>query len=90
MSILRQMLSELRKHFGVKRIGAFGSFVHGEEGARSDIDMLAEFVRVPTLFEFLHLQRHLSRIAGRKVDLVVKSALKPAIGKRILEETIYL
>jgi predicted nucleotidyltransferase len=92
VSILRRHLPELQERFGVKTMGLFGSFVHGEERPSSDIDILAEFERerAPTLFEFVRLQRQLSRIVGKKVDLVMKSALKPAIGKRILEETVYL
>ncbi len=90
VSILRRHLPELQERFGVKTMGLFGSFVHGEERPGSDIDILAEFERAPTLFEFVRLQRQLSRIVGKKVDLVMKSALKPAIGKRILEETVYL
>ena len=90
VSILRRHLPELQERFGVKTMGLFGSFVHGEERPRSDIDILAEFERAPTLFEFVRFQRQLSGIVGRRVDLVMKSALKPAIGKRILEETVYL
>jgi len=90
VSILRRHLPELQERFGVRTMGLFGSFVHGKERPSSDIDILAEFERAPTLFEFVRLQRQLSGIVGRRVDLVMKSALKPAIGKRILEETVYL
>ena len=47
-----------------------------------------EFQRVPTLFEFVRLERHLGRHLGVKVDLVMKTALKPAIGRYILEEVV--
>ena len=40
------------------------------------------------MFEFVRLERHLTAILGVKVDLVMKSALKPEIGKRILSEVV--
>lgn len=86
---LRQHLPELRERYGVKSLGVFGSYVRGEQNRRSDIDVLVEFEQAPTLFEFVRLQRRLSQITGVKVDLVMRSALKPAIGERILEEVMY-
>lgn len=36
------------------------------------------------------LGRELSAIIGKKVDLVMKRALKPRIGEHILREAIYI
>jgi predicted nucleotidyltransferase len=47
-----------------------------------------EFDRAPTFFEFIALEDDLSRLLGVKVDLVMKSALKPRIGERILSEVV--
>jgi len=38
------------------------------------------------LFKFIELENDLSELLGTKVDLVMKTALKPNIGKRILSE----
>lgn len=54
------------------------------------MDILVEFKEPISLIEFVALERHLSEIIGRKVDLVMRSALKPRIGKRILKEVRYL
>jgi predicted nucleotidyltransferase len=88
MAALRDRLPELRERYGVRSLGIFGSYVRGEQGKRSDLDILVEFDRVPTLFEFVRLERHLSQQLGVKVDLVMKSALKPTIGRYILEEVV--
>ncbi|MFQ6107204.1 MAG: nucleotidyltransferase family protein [Thermoplasmata archaeon] len=80
----------LRKRFKVERIGVFGSFVKGEEKEGSDVDMLVEFREPISLIEFVALERYLSELIGRRVDLVTKSALKPRIGSRILKEVRYL
>ncbi len=83
---LRGVLPELEQGYGVKTLGVFGSYVRGDSSRRSDLDLLVEFNRVPTMFEFVRLERHLSAKLGVKVDLVMKSALKPEIGKRIQNE----
>jgi predicted nucleotidyltransferase len=88
LSTLRGQLSELREGYGVRRLGVFGSYVRGENRPRSDLDLLVEFDRVPTLFEFVRLERHLTTILGVKVDLVMKTALKREIGRRILAEVV--
>jgi hypothetical protein len=42
------------------------------------------------LFEFLDLREFLESRLNAKVDLVMESALKPAIGRRILSEVEYV
>ena len=81
---LKGVLPELEEGYGVKTLGVFGSYARGESRRRNDLDLLVEFSRVPTMFEFVRLERHLTVNLGVKVDLVMKSALKPEIGKRIL------
>ena len=88
--VLSEHKGELRERFKVKEIGIFGSFVRGEQGKRSDIDILVEFEEPPSLFEFMDLEDYLSKLLGLKVDLVTREALKPRIGERILREVIYL
>ena len=88
ISRLRQNLPEIRERYGVRSLGIFGSYVRGQQRKRSDLDVLVEFDVAPTLFGYLDLQEHLSNLLGVKVDLVMKKALKPAIGERILAEVI--
>ncbi|MBI4493812.1 MAG: nucleotidyltransferase family protein [Chloroflexi bacterium] len=88
LGTLRAHLPELGERYAVKKLGVFGSYVRGQQRKRSDIDILVEFERAPTLFEFVDLQQHLGALLGVKVDLVMKSALRPAIGERILAEVV--
>jgi predicted nucleotidyltransferase len=85
---LRDQLPELRARYSVRSLGIFGSYVRGEQERGSDLDLLVDFDRVPTLFEFVRLERHLSQQLGVPVDLVMKTALKPTIGRYILEEVV--
>lgn len=87
---LHKHMSTLRDQYGVGRIGLFGSFVRGEQHPESDIDLLVEFVRPVGFFKFMELENQLSEILGAKVDLVTRNALKPRIGKRILDEVKYV
>ena len=88
IKLLRQLLPDLRLSFGVRSLGIFGSYVRGQQRRKSDIDILVDFDREPTLFGFIRLENRLSSELGLKVDLVMKDALKPAIGRHILREVI--
>jgi hypothetical protein len=90
IGILRRNKTYLEEIYHVGSIGIFGSCRRGEEHEGSDVDLLVEFSEVPGIFGFLRLERYLSEILGRPVDLVEKSALKPRIGRRILNEVIYV
>ena len=87
---LAQHKEELRQKYKVQEIGVFGSYAKGGQRKRSDVDILVEFAEPIGLFEFMDLERHLSELVDGKVDLVMKSALKPRIGRHILEEVKYI
>lgn len=88
--IIRRNKEDFREKFGVKEIGIFGSYVKGEQDADSDVDILVDFFKSTTLFKFAELENLLSDTLGKKVDLVMKKALKPRIGKHILDEVVYI
>jgi hypothetical protein len=83
---LRASLPNLTTRYQVASLGVFGSYVRGEEQPDSDLDLLVEFLEPPTLFGFIRLENELNALLGVRVDLVMKSALKPGIGRHILEE----
>ncbi len=87
-STLETLKPTLKERFKVKTIGVFGSYVRGEQKQQSDVDVLVEFEEPVGLFEFMDLEMYLTDVLGVKVDLVSKKALKPHIGKSILEEVI--
>ncbi len=92
ISILKKHKDELREKYRVIEIGIFGSYVRNEQKEDSDVDILVEFepdARI-SLLDFVELENYLSDLLSVKVDLVEKSALKPRIGKHILNEVILL
>lgn len=80
----------IKEKYHVKRIGIFGSFVRGEQKKGSDVDILVEFSAPVGFFEFIRLENFLSHVLHRKVDLVSKKAIKPAIKKEIFKEVQYV
>ena len=88
--VLRKHKEELYKKYKVKEIGIFGSFIRGEQRKRSDIDILVEFEEVPDLLKFIEIERYLTRILKKKVDLVRKEGIRPELKDIILEEVVYI
>lgn len=88
---LRARMPTLVERYGVKSLGVFGSYLRGEQKARSDLDVLVEFDAPKDRFrKWLDLQDELQDALGVKVDLVENEHLKPFIGKRILSEVVWL
>ncbi|RLF95086.1 nucleotidyltransferase [Thermococci archaeon] len=91
-NILEKHKTELKAKYGIKEIGIFGSYLRGEQKEKSDLDVLVEFepdAKID-LIKFVELEEHLSDLLGINVDLVMKSGLKPRIGKHILGEVAYI
>ena len=88
IQLLRQHRDELRKRFGVKSLAVFGSVARGEAGPESDVDILVEFESSPGFDGYMALKFYLEALLGRKVDLVMKSALKPWARDVVLREKV--
>jgi predicted nucleotidyltransferase len=85
---LRDDLPRLTLRYHVSSLGIFGSYLHGSQKADSDLDILVTFSEMPSLLRFIELENDLSDRLGIKVDLVLREALKPAIGERVLHEVV--
>lgn len=88
--ILKLHEAELKDRYDVKTLGIFGSYVRRESMRKSDCDILIEFSKTPGLLRYIELEEYLSNLLGVKVDLVMRSALKPNIGQQILREVTYI
>ena len=85
---LREHLPTIADRYEVHSLGVFGSYVRNEQDVGSDLDLLITFYTPPSLLKFVELENYLSDLLGVKVDLVMKDALKPRIGERILSEVV--
>jgi predicted nucleotidyltransferase len=71
IAALRTHAAELRQA-GIRHVGLFGSIARGEASPDSDIDLVAELdpdTRIG-LFRLAGLERRLSELLGRQVDLL--------------------
>jgi uncharacterized protein len=85
---LRALKPELETQFGVTGLSAFGSYVRSEAGPDSDLDLLVDFGRTPTLFDLARLDRMLEDALGVKVDTVPRDSLNPRYAPFILSELV--
>lgn len=83
---LGQLKPEIRANYKVKEIGLFGSFFRGEQGEKSDIDVLVDFDDDADLLDLSGLAIFLEEKLSRKVDVVPKRALRSELRESILRE----
>ena len=88
LKILKEHENDIKRRFGVKRIGIFGSHARGEEKATSDVDVLVEF-EVPSFDNFMELAFFLEELFGREVDLVTTGGLSPHIAPFVEREVVW-
>lgn len=91
--ILRDNFGFLKEHYGVKKIGLFGSAVKGRLKKNSDVDILIEFSR-PVGFKYLQLAGHIENILGRKVDIITPAGIRSIrikeVAADILRNIVYV
>jgi predicted nucleotidyltransferase len=80
--IIKREYPYLKSHFGVKRIGLFGSFAAHTAREDSDIDLVVEF-DVPIGFKFMLLAEFLEDKLGRKVDLLTPDGIETIRAKNV-------
>jgi len=72
-------IQEVCKKYKVKELYAFGSVTRNDFKKKSDVDLVFEFKKMPVLDYadyFFGLNDELEKILKRKVDLIVRSALR--------------
>jgi predicted nucleotidyltransferase len=77
------MLIELCRENDVEKLGVFGSMARGEGDDQSDIDLLVEFSKRKSMLALVSLERKMSAVLGRKVDLLTEAANSPYLRDRI-------
>jgi uncharacterized protein len=72
---------------GVVDLALFGSHARGDATPQSDVDFVVELSE-KSFDRYMDLKDFLQELLGRKVDLVLKSAIKPRLRERILSEAV--
>ena len=90
LDFLREHKEELHHHFGLTKIGLFGSYARGEETQDSDIDLAVEIESDNKFRSFFALKAYLEEHLGKKVDLGIENTLKPIAKEHIEKEILYV
>ena len=85
---LKELKPVITERFKVREMSLFGSFVRGEQGESSDIDLLAEFEDDADLFDLMGLALYLEEIFQRPVDVVPKRALRAELREAVLDQVV--
>ncbi len=85
---IKEKAVPILKEAGVTRSSLFGSYVRGEQEEISDIDLLVDFPKGKSLFDFVAVKLKLEDALGKKVDLVEYDLIKPRLKKYILPEQV--
>jgi predicted nucleotidyltransferase len=82
----RKDLVQLARRHGARDVRVFGSVRRGQATADSDLDLLVRFSKGIDLFDQMHLEEELSKLLGRKVDVVTEAGLHPLVRPQVLYE----
>jgi predicted nucleotidyltransferase len=84
-----QAIKDLCKRYRVKELSLFGSAIRDDFTSTSDIDLLVEFEPEAQIgfMTLSKMQRELSGILNRQVDLIPKKGLKLKIREAVLSST---
>ena len=87
----RSEIEKVCKDNNISFLGLFGSYARHENTEESDIDLLIDFYETKSLLEIAHIQNILSDILQKRVDLVLRKALRPRIRPYVMQDlqTIY-
>jgi len=80
LEVLRAKRAEIEERYGVRMIGIVGSVARGEASEESDIDVIVDIIRTPSLFEIAGAEIELQEALGLglPVDLVLREGMRPA------------
>ena len=81
---------EFLKSRGATKVAIFGSYVRDEETPESDIDVIVDFNKPITLFDFAGYQIELQDKIGLKVDLIMQGGMNPLIEKYAMKDMVVL
>jgi len=90
LDILKQFKDDFADHFGIIRIGLFGSTVRNEAKSNSDIDVVVE-TKTPDMFAIVHAKNALEELFHLNVDLIrYREKMNPYLKQSIENEAIFV
>jgi uncharacterized protein len=89
LAALRAKRGEIEERYGLRMVGIVGSVARGEAGPESDIDVIVDVVRAPSLFELSDAEHDLEEAIGLglPVELVLREGMRPS-GRALMERDL--
>jgi len=89
MEVNHERIAELCTRNSVRRLSFFGSVLRDDPGPESDVGILVELLpdRTPGCFGMARMERDLTAIIGRKVDLRTPQELGRYFRDEVLAES---
>ena len=86
-SLPKEQIAALCRKHHIKSLSVFGSALHGDDTSESDVDILVEFEEGHTPgFGFAGIQREISELIGREVDLHTHASLSRYFRAQVVKE----
>ncbi len=86
----RRAILQAAERRGATNVRVFGSVARGTDTESSDVDVLVDLSSDVGIVGLIGLEREISEIVGREVDVVPAANLKPGVATRALAEAIPL
>jgi predicted nucleotidyltransferase len=88
---LREQREHIERQYGLRMVGLVGSVARGEATEESDIDVVVDIIKAPSLFRLFDAEEELKQAvgAGMPVELVFREQMRPS-GRRLIERDLIL
>jgi predicted nucleotidyltransferase len=82
----REAIREIALRHRVNNVRVFGSVLHGDDTAESDLDLLVDPTPETTLFDIAKIQVELKNLLGITVDVLTPRALPDKFREFVIKE----
>jgi predicted nucleotidyltransferase len=86
----REDILRIARLHGARNIRIFGSVLHGDETAESDLDLLIDLEPGRSLLDHIALIQDLEDLLGCRVDVVTENGLHWYIRDQVVKEAVPL
>jgi predicted nucleotidyltransferase len=90
ISFISAHKDDLKRNYGVRKIGLFGSYAKGEAFEGSDIDIVVELDK-PDLSYLIGIKQTFEEALGSKVDVIrLRDNMNRLLRSRIQKDAVYV
>jgi len=90
MMFNKKDIEDFCKKNDIEYLAIFGSYARGDFREDSDIDVLVKFNKRKSLLDLVRMERELSRIMNRKVDLLTENSISKYLRDIIKRELVVI